>query len=467
MQEGRSRCGARHCREEPGREGELRGLGGSGDEDARTHHGQCRSVQPPDRIEAERAGGGEQRGGSEVEPQVAGARGKERGPRVADAPVMIATMTVESIAMMPTMWWAQMSFLPGMQMPTDDDVTMWATRPHAVTLVRADREADAMLAASRITHFPVNSPTLYVAANRPPPETEAELRRLGPDGDDYDNGVQVYPVGPISRNVEEEARRKIGYETRAFRTADPIQLSEELDDWAAAVHADHPDAVAIVQYERLDTGLPSVAWNAHMGDGLLFVLGDSVPAPTRRALSNRFAGEAFLYLFGDTTVISNRVARELSSYGQVQRVAGRDAAEISVAFAKYRDFGLDQGYWITYRARDFGWGITEAGHNFTFVNPSDWHQAVAGALLSHMGKHGPMLLLPDGRIPEAMRRYLESVHPALGSPSDQLTNHGWVLGGTDRISHVTQGDIDALLDASLGSPVRTSAPPGTAPRQRK
>ncbi|MGI9091105.1 MAG: DUF4396 domain-containing protein [Gemmatimonadaceae bacterium] len=40
---------------------------------------------------------------------------------------MIATMTVESIGMMPTMWWAQMSFLPSMQMPTGDDFTMWTT----------------------------------------------------------------------------------------------------------------------------------------------------------------------------------------------------------------------------------------------------------------------------------------------------------------------------------------------------
>ena len=42
-------------------------------------------------------------------------------------PLMLATMTVESLGMMPTMWWAQMSFLPGMQMPTTDDFTMWAT----------------------------------------------------------------------------------------------------------------------------------------------------------------------------------------------------------------------------------------------------------------------------------------------------------------------------------------------------
>ncbi len=345
--------------------------------------------------------------------------------------------------------------------------TQHEDRPHAVTLVRADREADAMLAASRITHFPVNSPTLYVDADRLPRETEAELRRLGPDGNTYDNGVQIYLVGPIARAVEEEVRRKFGYKTRAFRTADPIQLSEELDDWAAAVHADHPDEVAIVQYEQLDTGLPSVAWNAHMGDGLLFVVGDSVPEPTRRALSHRFAGEAFLYLFGDTTVISSRVARELSRYGQVQRIAGSNAADISVEFAKYHDFGIDQGYWITYRARDFGWGITEAGHNFTFVNLDDWQQAVAGALLSHMGKHGPMLLLPNGQIPNMMQPYLASVRPALASPSDQLTNHGWVLGGTDRISHVTQGDIDAFLDASLGSPMPADAALDTAPRKRK
>lgn len=42
-------------------------------------------------------------------------------------PIMVATMTVESLGMMPTMWWQQMVFLPAMQMPTEDDITMWAT----------------------------------------------------------------------------------------------------------------------------------------------------------------------------------------------------------------------------------------------------------------------------------------------------------------------------------------------------
>lgn len=46
---------------------------------------------------------------------------------LAGLPVMVATMTVESAGMMPTMWWQQMYFLPAMQMPTGDDFTMWTT----------------------------------------------------------------------------------------------------------------------------------------------------------------------------------------------------------------------------------------------------------------------------------------------------------------------------------------------------
>ncbi len=69
--------------------------------------------------------------------------------------------------------------------------TQHEDRPHAITLVRADRQADAMLAASRITHFPVNSPTLYVDADRLPPETLAEMKRLGNDGNTCDSNVQV------------------------------------------------------------------------------------------------------------------------------------------------------------------------------------------------------------------------------------------------------------------------------------
>ena len=319
-------------------------------------------------------------------------------------------------------------------------------RPHAVTLARADRMADAMLAASRITHFPVNSPLLYVDANRLPPETESELKRLGPDGNTYDSGVQVYLVGPISPAVEDQIQERLGYKTRAFRVEDPFVLSEELDTWAAAVHGDHPDEVVVVQHRMLATGLPAVAWNAHMGHGLFFVDGNTVPEPTSRALRRRFRGEAFIYLFGDESVIPEVTARQLAALGHVQRVSGGDASEISVVFAGFRDAGFNEGFWIGSWARDFGWGIAEAGHNFTFVNPDDWTQATTGSLLSHMGKHGPMLLLPSGGLNEPIRRYLRMVAPARSAPADQLTNHGWILGGADRIPPAVQGEIDALLE---------------------
>ena len=324
--------------------------------------------------------------------------------------------------------------------------TQHEDRPHAITLVRADRQADAMLGASRITHFPVNSPVLYVDAERLPTETLAEMKRLGPDGNTYDFGVQVYLVGPISERVEREVQDKLSYKTRAFRIDDPFMLSEELDTWAADVHTDHPDEVVIVQYNQLATGLPAVAWNAHMGHGLFFVQGDIVPEATKRALSRRFRGESFIYLFGDSTIISAKVARELASYGHVQRVPGGDAFDLSVNFAGYRDAGLNQGYWIDWWSRDFGWGIAEAGHNFTFANPDDWQQAVTGSLLSHMGKHGPMMLLRSEGPDESLRRYLQLVRPSSGAPNDQLNNHGWILGGTDRISWETQAEIDIFLE---------------------
>jgi hypothetical protein len=319
-------------------------------------------------------------------------------------------------------------------------------RPHAVSLARTDRKADAMLAASRITHFPVNCPVLYVEEGGIPPETLAELKRLQPDGNTYDGKVKIYLVGPVGPTVEREVQEKLGWKTRAFRSADPVSLSEELDTWAAAVHTDHPDEVVIVQLRALDSGLPAVAWNAHMGHGLAFVDGDTVPEATKRILQRRYRGRAYIYLFGDSEIISEKVAQELSSYGHVQRVRGKDPYEISVTFAGFRDAGLNEGYWVRWSNRDFGWGIAEAGHNFTFVTAEDWQLAVTGSLLSHMGKHGPMILLPRAGLNPRIAGYLESVRPAVASPSDQLTNHAWILGTPAAVSRETQLSIDSLLE---------------------
>jgi hypothetical protein len=218
-----------------------------------------------------------------------------------------------------------------------------------------------------------------------------------------------------------------------------------VDDYRASIHADHPDTVVVASLDQPDFALPALSFVAHMPTGFAFVNRDSIPDATRGLLSRRF-GPTFMYLMGPESAISEAVARDLAQYGHVQRLAAPDPYALSAYFAGYRDSGQDFGYWIGRRARDFGWGIAEPGHNFTFVNPDAWAEGLAGSVLSHRGKHGPILLVQQDSLPEPVRRYLdEVVRPRPAAPYDQLFNHGSIVGGSDVISPRLQGEIDGLL----------------------
>lgn len=71
--------------------------------------------------------------------------------------------------------------------------------------------------------------------------------------------------------------------------------------------------------------------------------------------------------------------------------------------------------------------------------------AVTGSLLSHLGKHGPMIVIDGETVAPATRRYLEGVRPETRPVHDALYNHGWILGSVDGISWETQADLDSLL----------------------
>ena len=93
-----------------------------------------------------------------------------------------------------------------------------------------------------------------------------------------------------------------------------------------------------------------------------------------------------------------------------------------------------------------GWGIAEPGHNFTIANPDNWAETVAGSILSHRGKHGPMLLVQQDSIPESVRGYLDyTVRPRPTTPRDQLFNHGSIVGNSEAISNRLQAEIDNLM----------------------
>jgi hypothetical protein len=329
-------------------------------------------------------------------------------------------------------------------------VTEEENSPGAVILINRANLAEALVAASRVQHFPVNAPLLYVDENRIPELTQNELLRLTPEGVAMDGNVQVYLVGTIGDEVRRQVE-ELGYRTRVLRATGPTELAEVVDDWSSTQHGDHKNDVVIANLDNLEPAIPSAFWNAHMGDGLAFVTDAGIPESTRRMLRRRAHGP-WLYLFGDESVISTEIARELAQYGQVTRMPRSGLPEISTFFAGFKDIGANWGAWYAQDNRDFGWGISEAGHNAIFVNvggPEGWQNALPATTLSHMGKHAPMLAVNRDGVPDVVRTYLEILKPYPTAPQQQLLNHGWIIGGERTISWETQVALDGLLEGQL------------------
>ena len=322
--------------------------------------------------------------------------------------------------------------------------------PGAVVLIRPDDLPAAMVAASRAQHFPINAPLLHVERDAIPALTRDELLRLKPEGVAADSNVQVYLVGNIGDAVRDEVE-DLGYEVRAFIAGDPIALSELLDDWTSTQHGDHENTVAVANLDNLLPAIPSAFWNAHAGDGLVFVTDEGIPETTRRMLERRGSGP-WLYLFGDETVISQRTARELAQYGHVTRIPEPDPIGASAFFADFGDSGEDWGWWFESSAREFGWDNGDAGRNAIFANlegPGGWANALAATTLSHMGKHGPVLIVTRTGVPEEVAAYLNDIQPYPTAPQEQLVNHGWIIGGELTIAWETQARLDLLLEGHL------------------
>ncbi|MFW5942814.1 MAG: cell wall-binding repeat-containing protein [Chloroflexota bacterium] len=325
--------------------------------------------------------------------------------------------------------------------------------PGAVILVGMDSFATAMVAASRIQHFPVNAPILYVDQNGIPDATRNELLRLKPEGVVADRNVQVYLVGETAAALNEQVE-DMGFKTRAFTAGDPTQLARIVDDWTSTQHGDHRNEMVIANLDNLEPAIPSAFWNAHRGDGLAFVTEEGIPEATVEMFRLRANGP-WLYIFGDETVVSEEVARELAQYGHVTRIVGPDVTETSAFFAGFHDEGKDWGAWFWQKPRAMGWGIDEAGHNVIVVNPDGpggWQNVMTATTLSHMGKHAPVLVVDVDGVPPPAAEYLQSTKPYPTAPQQQLTNHGWIIGGEETISWNTQTIVDQMLDPYLPFP---------------
>lgn len=325
--------------------------------------------------------------------------------------------------------------------------------PGAVILVGMDSLAEVMVATSRVQHFPVNAPILYVTAGGIPEPTRNELLRLKPEGVAADGNVQVYLVGETAAAVK-EAVEEMGYKSRVFTAADPAELAQVVDNWTATQHGDHRNEVVIANLDNLSPAIPSAFWNAHRGDGLAFVTNEGIPEPTQEMLRLRANGP-WLYIFGDETVVPLNVVRELAQYGHVTRMPEPDVIGTSAFFASFHDEGKDWGAWFWEKPRGMGWGISEAGHNAIFVNvdgPGGWANVMSATTLSHMGKHAPVLAINADGVPERVASYLRLLKPYPTAPQQQLTNHGWIIGGEETIDWNTQTVLDQMLDPYLPFP---------------
>ncbi|MFC7139963.1 cell wall-binding repeat-containing protein [Halosimplex aquaticum] len=322
------------------------------------------------------------------------------------------------------------------------------TRPGAVILVN-DSVLEAALPGVGLIHHPIDGAVLLTRRDELPQATRDEIERAHPEGVGMDDNVQVYLIGSeryISDSVRQEVE-SMGMNVRRIPGEGPVSVAAGVDQYVSSMHGNHEDEVLVASLDAPRRAVPVQSWNAHAGDGFLWVEGDSIPEETAEQLEARY-DYAYMYLLGDEAAISSDVARDLGTFGHVTRVpdAGNPYS-ISAAWAGYKDIGRNQGWWFGEWARGIGWGLADPGHNFIFANPDEWQTAVPASVESHRGKHGPILAVRQDELPTPVENYLRKFfRPTEAAPYDRKYNHGWIAGPPDVVSRDVQAQVHGILE---------------------
>ncbi|CAH1204785.1 hypothetical protein PAECIP111892_02544 [Paenibacillus auburnensis] len=321
--------------------------------------------------------------------------------------------------------------------------TLWTAetdnnRPSSVVLTDVNNW-QISAASTDLIHHPSNGPVLFFDKESVPPVTLEELKRLNPLGAEGNENIQIVIVGPVASSVEEQLNN-LDMKIDKIEGDEPAAIAEAIDAYYAKAAGELPQAVIVGSMDSPEYTLPAVNWIAHMPEPLLYVKKDEIPAATVEALNKR-EGKATIYVLGPESVISAKVEDELTAYGTVTRIAGKNPYANAIAFAQYKD-----------TSNDFGWGITTAGHNFSFLTTDSTMLAIAAAPFSHVGKHAPLIFTEKDGLPDSVMEYLMNVQPKFQkSPAEGPYNHAWVTGGKDTISAAAQSEIDDMLEISPAS----------------
>lgn len=288
------------------------------------------------------------------------------------------------------------------------------------------------LASLNLVHHPNDGPLLFTKDGEIPDLILSEIERLQPKGNV--NGTQLMVMGEIN---ESELEKLNGYEIVVIKETEAAAFAAEIDHLYSELTNNIPNSVIIGSMD--DKGklfsIPAGGWITHMDEPILYVAENEIPEATITALQKR-NGSANIYLVGPESVISNGVAEQLTSYGKVTRIAGETPEQVSIEFAKFRDYETN-----------FGWEVVSPGHGLVMVSTQNPELAITAAPFAHLGKHGPTVWLTNGEFSEDMHNYLAELKPTFEhEPTEGPYNHGYLIGSEDLVPFKVQGFIDEMLE---------------------
>lgn len=294
-------------------------------------------------------------------------------------------------------------------------------KPNSVILVDKNDYKFAISAAALI-HFPNNGPVLMTDKNNLDDRVEDELKRLSPSG-------SVFCVGNLSKNIEEKVKG-LGLKTYNISANDPVENAVNIYNYL-----NKPMEIIMVSADSFEESMLACSWSAHMGTPIIYTNKNNLPTKTVDLLKQNNITN--VYIVGGNNSISFDIVKsikDIKSSVNVQRIQGNNSYETSVNFLKFHDM-----------ATMFGWDFNQKqGFSLSFCNKDNWQHAVCGSLLSHTGKHAPILLINKDGIPAEVKTYIDSVNPSTGMAKPPFL-HGYILGGTDVISYDTQVELDSYL----------------------
>ena len=298
--------------------------------------------------------------------------------------------------------------------------------PPAVSIVAED-DWPASIAAASLVAAPIGAPILLSQPDEVPELTVTALTELAPNGSPETGDNQLFRFG--------DALAPEGLRAQEIDGSNPAELAAAAAAERQRLTDRKPEHVVLASSDRPEFAMPAAAWSARSGDPVLFVQGDTVPAPTLEALSEM--KDVPIYALGPEPVISNEVLDQIAKETRIEpkRIGEDDAVSNAIAFARYSD-------------GTFGWNISDPGHGLVLANATRPADAGAAAPLSASGKWGPLLLTDNADVlPAPLEGYLLDIKPGyVEDPTRAVYNHAWLIGDQEAISVEVQAQVDELLE---------------------